>query len=66
MRRHLVDKMGYNENNIFPKIERRESRQHKRTSDFQKVTVFLAWLSHFVGGVAQKLWWTMTWKTKTH
>ena len=45
---HLVDKMGCSEN-IALEIGRKGCRQHKRTSDFQKVTVFSLGYSILLG-----------------
>jgi len=46
--------MGCSENSIAPEIGRKGSRQHKRRSDFQKVTVLALGYSILLGGVGAR------------
>ena len=40
-RGYVIDEMSDNENGITLEIGRKKSRQHKETSNFQKVMIFL-------------------------
>ena len=59
MRGHVVDEMSDNENDITSEIGRKGSRQHKGTSNFQKVTIFSFGNPILLGVSAEELWRTI-------